>query len=81
MFAKAKERQLMDINGNISKCIICILNDGSTANLDCAKSGSSVAVPKMGGYPSGQREQTVNLLRLRYVGSNPTPLTINRGLA
>ena len=24
-----------------------------------------------GRYPSGQREQTVNLLRLRFVGSNP----------
>ena len=35
---------------------------------------------KMGGYPSGQREQTVNLLRLRYVGSNPTPPTINGAL-
>ena len=53
MFVKVKEKQLMDISGNISK---------------------------MGGYPSGQREQTVNLLRLRYVGSNPTPPTINGAL-
>ena len=27
------------------------------------------------GYPSGQREQTVNLPALAYVGSNPTPST------
>ena len=54
MFVNVKEKQLMDISGNIAK---------------------------MGGYPSGQREQTVNLLRLRYVGSNPTPLTIYGELA
>ena len=28
------------------------------------------------GCPSGQRELTVNQPRLRYVGSNPTPTTI-----
>ncbi len=27
------------------------------------------------GYPSGQRGQTVNLLAIAYVGSNPTPGT------
>ena len=28
------------------------------------------------GYPSGQRGQTVNLLALSFVGSNPTPSTV-----
>ena len=28
------------------------------------------------GYPSGQREQTVNLPASAYVGSNPTPSTL-----
>ena len=33
------------------------------------------------GYPSGQRGQTVNLLVYTFVGSNPTPSTINGWLA
>ena len=31
------------------------------------------------GYPSGQREQAVNLSSLDYVGSNPTPSTARKG--
>ena len=31
----------------------------------------------MEGFPSGQREQTVNLLRKRYEGSNPSPSTMS----
>ena len=31
------------------------------------------------GCPSGQREQTVNLPRLRFEGSNPSPSTISSG--
>src|ERR1700737_684808 len=30
------------------------------------------------GYPSGQREQTVNLPAYAFVGSNPTPSTTHR---
>ena len=31
------------------------------------------------GWPSGQRQQTVNLPASAYVGSNPTPTTISFG--
>ena len=33
------------------------------------------------GYPSGQREQTVNLPAYAFVGSNPTPSTTSAGVA
>ena len=32
------------------------------------------------GFPSGQREQTVNLPAHAYIGSNPIPSTIFRGV-
>src|ERR1700712_2120135 len=32
------------------------------------------------GYPSGQREQTVNLPAYAFVGSNPTPSTTTAGV-
>ena len=35
---------------------------------------------RLGRYPSGQRGQTVNLLRLRFEGSNPSlPISIFSG--
>lgn len=41
--------------------------------------GKNAMFALLEGYPSGQRGQTVNLLALSFVGSNPTPSTTARG--
>ena len=47
-----------------------------TCNQQVVGSSPIASSNKMGEFPSGQRGQTVNLLRYRFDGSNPSSPTI-----